>query len=257
MSGAGSLAALFVESHDRGLPASVEPRFRLVVALAFGLVMALVDTPMALALAFGLACGAVALARLRIGVVLRRMAAVEGFLLALLLTLPFAIPGEPLLAIFGLIASVEGFARAVTLVVRINAALLVVMAMIGGLGAQRLAGALAGIGVPAAFTGLLLMTLRYIGTLGEEYRRLRTAMRVRGFRAGSNRHSWRSLGYLVGMLLVRSLERAERVHGAMLCRGYAGHYPIVPSRRPNRRDWAFLAAAGLAMAGLLAVEAFA
>ena len=37
-------------------------------------------------------------------------------------------------------------------------------------------------------------------------------LRVRGFKPGSNRHTWRSLGYLVGMLLVRSLERAERVH---------------------------------------------
>jgi cobalt/nickel transport system permease protein len=85
---------------------------------------------------------------------------------------------------------------------------------------------------------------------------LRIAMRVRGFRPGSNRHTWRSLGYLVGMLLVRSLERAERVRAAMLCRGYTGQFPALTSGPLLPRDWMFF---GMALAGialLFVIEVF-
>jgi len=49
-------------------------------------------------------------------------------------------------------------------------------------------------------------------------------MKVRGFKAGMNIHTYRSLANLVGLLLIRSLDRADRVHAAMLCRGYKGHF---------------------------------
>ena len=35
-------------------------------------------------------------------------------------------------------------------------------------------------------------------------------------------HTYKTIAYLVGMLLVRSCDRAERVHNAMLCRGFRG-----------------------------------
>jgi cobalt/nickel transport system permease protein len=47
-------------------------------------------------------------------------------------------------------------------------------------------------------------------------------MKARAFWPRSDLHTWRSLGYLIGMLLVRSLERAERILKAMKCRGFDG-----------------------------------
>ena len=49
-------------------------------------------------------------------------------------------------------------------------------------------------------------------------------MRIRGFVPRTNIHTYRSYAYLVGMLLVRSYDRAERIHKAMLCRGFSGKY---------------------------------
>lgn len=250
MSGGASAAALFAETRDRGAMAGVDPRVRLVLALAFALAMPLVQTPAALAAAVLVAVCIAAVFRLDVRSALKRLAAAEMFLLALLASLPFAVPGTPVFEVFGLEASAEGFARAGVLAVRISAALLVVAALVGGLGGQRLAAAMTGIGLPARLSTLLLMTLRYTATLADEYRRLRTAMRVRGFRAGTNRHSWRSLGYLVGMLIVRSLDRGQRVQEAMLCRGYAGRFPSTDLGRPGRRDLAVLAG-GLAAIGLV------
>ena len=48
------------------------------------------------------------------------------------------------------------------------------------------------------------------------------AMKVRGFRPGTNMHTYKTFACLVGMLLVRSSDRAERVRNAMLCRGFRG-----------------------------------
>lgn len=257
MSGNGGVGALFIESREAGLLARIDPRVRLVAALLFALSLALLSAPLALAAALLSAVLAVAASGLAPRQALRRMAGVEGFLIVLLVTLPFTVPGTTLFSIAGLSASAEGLERALVLVLRVNAAVLAIMALLGGLGGQRLTGAMTGIGLPPVLASLLLLTLRYAATFGDEYRRLRVAMRVRGFRAGSNRHTWRSLGHLVGMLLVRSLERAERVRAAMLCRGFTGKFPIATPEPLQARDWLFLSAALGGIACLLVIEALA
>jgi cobalt/nickel transport system permease protein len=257
MSGNASPGALFTESREAGLLARIDPRVRLAVALLFAACLALLSAPLTLGLALLMAMLAVGASGLGPSQALRRMLGVEGFLIVLLVTLPFTVAGTPIFSVLGLSASAEGLARALTLVVRVNAAVLAIMALLGGLGGQRLAGAMTGIGVPAPLASLLLLTMRYAATFGDEYRRLRIAMRVRGFRARSDHHTWRSLGYLVGMLLVRSLERAERVRAAMLCRGYDGRFPLAAPRPLVRRDWLFLVAVLAAIAVVLAVEVLA
>lgn len=257
MSGNASLSGLFTESQDVGLLACIDPRIRLVAALLFALSLALLTAPLALGVALLVAALAVMICGLAPGQALRRLAGVEGFLIVLLVTLPFTVPGTPLLSLAGLSASVEGLERALILALRVNAAVLAIMALLGGLGGQQLAGAMTGVGLPPVLASLMLLTLRYAAVFGDEYRRLRIAMRVRGFRAGSNRHTWRSLGHLVGMLLVRSLERAERVRAAMLCRGFTGQFPITTPKPLQAHDWLFLGAALGGIACLLGIEVLA
>jgi cobalt/nickel transport system permease protein len=62
---------------------------------------------------------------------------------------------------------------------------------------------------------------RYVHVLGDELRRMTTARRARSF----GRRSWLSwslLTSMIAMLLLRSFERSERVHLAMLARGWNG-----------------------------------
>lgn len=257
MSG-GSPSALFADSREQGGWRRVDARFRLVAALGFAFLMPVLHAPAALGCALVLSIAAMGVARTPLRAVLARLAIVEGFLLVLLLTMPFAIPGTPLFAVAGVSASVEGFVRVLEIVARINACVLMLMALLGGLGGQGLAGAITGVGLPPVLGTLLQMTMRYVATIGEEYRRLRLAMKVRGFRLGSTFHSWRSLGNLVGMLLVRSLDRAERVHRAMLCRGYSGRFPAMAEAQAiGAGDWAFAGLALTVFAGLGLLELFA
>src|SRR5581483_1767685 len=76
--------------------------------------------------------------------------------------------------------------------------------------------------VPGPLIQVAMLTYRYIFVLFAELSRLRIALRVRGYRNRATRHSYRTVGHVTGILLVRGVERAERVSQAMRCRGFDG-----------------------------------
>jgi cobalt/nickel transport system permease protein len=81
------------------------------------------------------------------------------------------------------------------------------------LGLQRLA-------APQVLIVQLLFLYRYIFVLGDEAMRLVRARALRSF--GGRGLGIRSYGGMIGNLLLRTLERARRVHLAMCCRGFTG-----------------------------------
>ena len=44
----------------------------------------------------------------------------------------------------------------------------------------------------------------------------------------------------LAVLFARSYERAERVHRALLARGFQGHFILLEAPHLRRRDWTFL-----------------
>jgi cobalt/nickel transport system permease protein len=81
--------------------------------------------------------------------------------------------------------------------------------------------ALRKLGLPKVLVGTLGFMERYRYVISDELTRMATARRARTF----NRRGTFSLGLaggLIGLLFLRSFERAERVHGAMLARGWQG-----------------------------------
>ena len=77
--------------------------------------------------------------------------------------------------------------------------------------------------VPAIIVAMLSFMYRYIFVLWDELDKMRVARRARSFGGVSLWHRWTSAAQLLGMLLIRAMERAERVHGAMCARGWDGH----------------------------------
>ena len=95
------------------------------------------------------------------------------------------------------------------------------------------------LGVPRVLTQITLMSYRYVFLMRDEFVRIRTAMRVRGFRAGTNRHTYRTVGYIAGSMLLRGDERAQRVSQAMRCRGFDGRFHSLHDFRTRWTDAAF------------------
>src|SRR5204863_7888250 len=76
----------------------------------------------------------------------------------------------------------------------------------------------------------------YVFVLMDELVRLRVAVRVRGYRARVNRHSYLTVGHVAGTLLVRGFERSERVGQAMRCRGFDGRFRSLTAFRTTAAD---------------------
>jgi cobalt/nickel transport system permease protein len=72
-------------------------------------------------------------------------------------------------------------------------------------------------------------------------------MKTRGFRPRLSSHTYRTIGYLVGMLLVRSLDRSERVMAAMKCRGFRGQFYLLDHFAFSRWDIWFSVVAASAL----------
>lgn len=248
-----ALPLLFVPPAPSRLDAR-DPRLRIIAIVLFaGVTVSLTRVP-ALLLAL---CTAIVLAMVA-GLSVRRLwpklLFLEGFMVVLLLSLPFTVPGEIWLRLGPLATTWAGVVRAVTIAIKANAVVLALLGLAGTLEPAVLGQTLARLGMPSKLVHLLLLSIRYLGVLHQEYLRLRQAMRARAFVARSDRHTWRSFGWLVGMLLVRSLDRGRRVLCAMKCRGFDGRFYLPDAPAWQRADSLWAVLLGIDLGGLLLLE---
>lgn len=233
--------------------ARLDPRTRVLAAVLFALAAVAAHGLAAQALALAVAIALALLARLPLARTLRRLATLESFMLMAVATLPFTVPGAPVAELAGWPLSAEGLRKALSIVLVANGVMLAVQALLDGLETVELGHALARLGAPERLVALMLFTVRYIDVLGREYARLRLAMRARGFRPRTGWHTWRAYGWLVGMLLVMSVERSERIHAAMRLRGFTGRFHVLDNGRAGALDWGFGAVHAASMALVLAM----
>lgn len=244
-----AVAALDGRADRRSGPIDrLDPRTRVLATAAFAVAVAVQDDPMRLAVALGAAVALLVAARLPGRLVLRRVAALETLVLLVVATVPFTLPGEAVARLGPLTATDAGLARALVVALRANAVALALLALLGGLDATRFGRALAQLRAPASLVTVLAFATRYLSVLEREWSRVAEGMRARGFRPRSDRHTYRALGYVVGAMVVRAFERADRVLDAMRCRGFDGRFPATPERRYPRREGALLAAVAAALA---------
>jgi cobalt/nickel transport system permease protein len=78
--------------------------------------------------------------------------------------------------------------------------------------------------LPALMVQIASFMLRYVNVVNDEMERMKVARESRGFEATGVKH-WKVLATAAGALFIRSYERGERVHLAMLSRGYTGILP--------------------------------
>ncbi|PIE13607.1 MAG: cobalt ECF transporter T component CbiQ [Rhodobacterales bacterium] len=247
-------ALLHRADHGVGVVSRTDPRLRVVCAVAFAVVTVSLSETSVLVAALGFALLLMMSAGLAVGATLKQMLVMDLFILFMLLLLPFSVPGTPLFHIWGFPASREGFLQAVEIGVTANAVILALMALVGSMDPTVLGQALHALKIPERLVHLLMFTIRYISVMKEEYTRMRGAMRARGFRGGASLHSYRSLGYLVGMMLIRAIERSERILGAMKCRGFTGRFMVSHPFRMTRFDMGFAIAFALVLLVLIAAE---
>lgn len=87
----------------------------------------------------------------------------------------------------------------------------------------------------------MLLTYRYISVMLEEFSIMTDAYMLRA--PGEKGIRFAAWGSFVGQLLLRSMDRAEELYGAMRLRGFTGDLKYAAFPRMERRDVFFLAAA--------------
>lgn len=227
--------------HGHSLVHRVDPRARIIVALLWAVVIALGSEAVVLSGAAIAGLILLLVAEVPLARFWSRFYTLNLFMLMLFILLPLTTPGTPAFTALGADWSEAGFLLASRIALRANAIVLAFTALVSTMSPVTFGHALSRLHLPSALVQMLMFTIRYIAVLIEEHQRLLRAMRMRSFHPRFNAHTLRSYGYLVGMLLLRSFERAARVLSAMKCRGYDGRFHLLDSLVFRPRDWAFTA----------------
>ena len=98
------------------------------------------------------------------------------------------------------------------------------------------------LGLPALFVSQLLFLYRYLFVLMEEVMRVVRARDMRSF--GKRGAGMGVFARIVGTLFLRTVERAERIYGAMLARGFRGEVPSMRREALRPSDAVFVLASG-------------
>lgn len=237
--GAGHAHKLYRHGHSpvHELP----PHCKLAAVLCF--VVVVVSTPReavwAFALYAALLAAVAAVARIPSGFLLKRLV-IEVPFVAFALLMPFVVPGEQT-ELLGVSVSVPGLWGAWNVLAKgtLGVAASVLLASTTELrslllGLQRLR-------LPPLLVEIASFMIRYGDVITDELRRMSVARRSRGFEASGLRH-WGVLAKTAGALFIRSYERGERVHLAMVSRGYTGTMPVIDEVTASRTQWAHAAA---------------
>jgi len=232
----------------------IDPRLRVVGAVAFAVIVAVAYAFPTLLTALGLSLAIALMARLKFKQVLRGLIAPTLFLLLLWVVLPWSQTGDVLTSIGPVDVTRPGVFLCAQISLKTVALMVAFMSLVATMTVDTLGHTLSRLRLPDKMVHMLLITYRYLFVLEQEYQRLIRAMKIRNFQPTTNLHSYRTYAYLVGMLFVRASERARRVHSAMICRGFNGRFISLRSFSRHPRNCVFAVCTALSLVLLVSLE---
>lgn len=154
------------------------------------------------------------------GLLLKRLLLLEPLILGIGLLNPL-FDQTPVMV--GPIYLTGGWVTFLNLTLKGSLAALTALLLLATTGLDRLAAALRSLGVPRIIVTQIYLTWRYLTVLGQEVARTQRAYVLRApNQRGIHIRAW---GSLLGQLLLRTFDRAERIYQAMALRGFNGDYP--------------------------------
>lgn len=248
--GAGHPHAL--HHHGHSAVHHLAPEAKVAATVVF--VASVAITPRTAVWAFGIdlamLVAVISVARLPVRFVVGRLAVILPFVL-FAFTLPFVASGERV-DIAGIGLARDGLWGTFNVLAKAGLGATASIVLAGTTEQSRILTGLERLRVPVVLTTIAAFMLRYLEVIAAELRRMRTAMTARGY---DPRWLWQAkpIASGAGALFVRSYERGERVHAAMVSRGFTGAMPALDTARATGREWATAAlvpAAALAVAAL-------
>lgn len=131
-----------------------------------------------------------------------------------------------------------GWISFLSILLRFSLTVLAALILVSVTGFPAVCRSLRQFGVPRPLVVQLLFFYRYIFILVREGERMERARSMRSF--GKRGMGFRTFVSLIGHLLLRSLDRAERIYLAMRCRGFDGEIRMVRQTRAGWKDVGFV-----------------
>jgi cobalt/nickel transport system permease protein len=231
----------------------IDPRFRVIAGTFFSFAVALCNGFPALLAAMTVAMVTLLMTGIKPGQIIARLAIVNVFILFFWAVLPLTYPGETVYVLGPVRLHLAGILLAARITIKSNAILMVLIALVATMTLATLGHTLSRLKVPKKLVFLLLLTYRYIFVIQQEYQKIIRSIKIRGFVPKTSLHTYKTYAYVVGMLLIRASERAERVYDAMRCRGFKGKYYSLAEFQADRKSWVFVTiftACALAIIGI-------
>jgi cobalt/nickel transport system permease protein len=216
---------------------SLAPRTRVLCALLF--VFATTLTPNAhwwtwAIYGVGLAV-LMLLCRVTLSILLQRVAVESTFISAVLLGTLFRGGGEVLWHWGWLQVTTEGLLVLGSVSIKAFLCLLMLNLLTLTTSIPALLHALTELKLPPLLVAVIASMYRYIAVLVDEFTTMRRAAASRNL-MGSNHYQRIVVGNMIGSLFIRTYERGERIHQAMLARGYTGLPPLTEMPKGGRQD---------------------
>ena len=230
----------------------LDPRTKLICSLAF--VLAVVLTPAGTWNVFVvyllILMGLIWLSRLPIKYVLKRSLVIFPFVVMIAIFVPFFKQGQVAasydIGAWHIAITYEGLAVLINVIVKSWLCILCLIILSSSTKFEELMHGMYRLKVPQVFVQITSFMYRYMFVLADQAMRMQMARDSRNF--GLNRRNiFKTMGNMIGMLFIRSYERAERIYAAMLSRGYNGEIIVVNQLRFRLPDAYF----ALSMALLL------
>jgi cobalt/nickel transport system permease protein len=178
----------------------------------------------------------IALGGLPVGALLRRLLPAMPLVLLIGAFNPFF--DRRIMTHVGGLAVTGGWLSFGSIAVRLALTVLAGLLLIATTGIDDLCRALMQLGAPRVLATQILLMYRYLFVLVDETGRV---LRAHALRGGGRSVALRLAGPLAGQLLLRALDRAQRIHWAMLARGFDGHTRPWRSPRASWTDAAWVA----------------
>jgi cobalt/nickel transport system permease protein len=229
----------------------MSPQVKVAATLAF--VLAVVATPRTAFWVFAFDAVLVAvvalLASVPLGLLARRLV-IEAPFVAFAVFLPL-VGHPPHTDVLGLSLSVPGLWGAWNILVKGTLGVAATSLLATTTSVSELLCGLDRLRVPRAFTAIAGFMIRYGEVISGEARRMRIARLSRGY---DPRWLWqgRAVAATAGTLFIRAYERGERIHVAMLSRGFTGQLTPADRGEATGSEWAIAAIVpGLAAAAAI------
>ncbi|MDN5895577.1 MAG: cobalt ECF transporter T component CbiQ [Nocardioides sp.] len=220
--GAGHGHRLFFHEHSRIHRAPAHLKLLVLV----GFMLLVVATPHswypAYAAYLGVVLTVILVSRVPVPYIVRRMVVEVPFVVFALL-IPFVATG-PRVDVLGMSVSEPGLLAAWGLLAKATLGVMASLTLAATTEPVDLLRGLRTLRVPDLLVQIMSFMIRYLDVVTGEWSRMVVAMRSRGCEPRSPRH-WPAMAKSLGALFIRSFERGERVHLAMLSRGYTGSMP--------------------------------